>query len=1105
MNNKNPLKTKNGKEDLKYTFPIVGIGCSAGSLNPLERFFKHLPDKPGMSFVIVKHMDPTYRTELDNILAKKTPLKVKFIKDKEKLTENIVYIVPPGKNARLKEGKVYLKEPENPKGQRLPIDNFFRSLGKELENKSIGVLLSGTGTDGTLGLREIKGRGGIAIVQDPEEAEYSGMLTSAMAHVTIDYILSIDEIPQELLLYVKNFSNPFPKTNYTDIAQELNYDLNPILQILKRNKGHKILVYKNSTLSRRILKRMAVNNIKQVKKYAQYLQTHHKEIENLFSEILIGVTEFFRDKNIFKNLKELVIPQIINNKDEDEIIRIWIVGCSTGEEAYSIAILVKEYLDKKERKNKVMIFASDANENAINRARLGIFPENVEVDISDQYLKRYFIREDSTYKVKKEIRNMIIFSVHNVITDPPFSELDLVSCRNLLIFLKPEIQKKLIEIFYYSLRKEGYLFLGNSESIGEFSNSFSEVDRKSKIFRKKENLDSMKRHLRPFPPLIDHKMTLPSQDKINEKVKKKERKYNYQQLMNRLILKEYSPSSIIIDANNQIIYIHGRTGKFLEPPMGKAELNILKMAREGLDVILTTAIKKARNLGKEIKFRDISIKANGDRISTNIIVRPIKKFNDKKDMLLIVFEESFVTPIDLTPTKSEKITNKSGQTRIRQLENELEATRAHLRATVEELEHTNKKLQSSNEEFQSSNEELKSTNEELQSSREELQSVNEELMAVNSELENKIEELTNLNNDLNNLIKSSQISTIFLDTNLEIKRFTPPIKEIFRLIDNDLGRNIRDISSKLKYDNLIDDLVKVQENLVPLEKDVETKSGNWYSMRIVPYRTEDDRIEGVVISFFDITDKKTTRQKLEKSEKKYKEAYKRIEFYHNLVTHDFNNLLTVLNLSCNQLQRAVDEKDKETLELMEEQIMRGTNLIKNVQKLTNIDERVAQTKPLDLIKVIEEQISDIKKDYVRETVNINFDYPNDSLIVTASKFLDEAIQNLLTNAILHNEREIKKVNIRVGTYKRDKDEFYKISIEDNGIGMSAQQKESIMKGRLPTKNNASRGMGIGLSIVRKLISISDGELWIENRVEADYTKGTRFVILLPKHKSSESP
>ncbi|MGV9197737.1 MAG: CheR family methyltransferase [Promethearchaeia archaeon] len=1105
MDNKKLSNIKKETANSKSTFPLVGIGCSAGSLEPLQKFFENLSTPPNISFVIVKHMDPKYKTELSSILAKSTELEIKFIEDEEKLDKNIVYIVPPGKNVKLKNHHFYLREPEKPRGHRLPIDFFFHSMAKELENKSIGVLMSGTGTDGTLGLRAIKGRGGIAIIQDPREAEYSGMLNSANSHVAIDYILPIKDIPKEIQYYSKNYVKPFPtKTHYGGTSQQITHNLDSILQALKKNNGQKILVYKETTLSRRISKRMVKNRITEPKKYAQYLKTHPAEIENIFSEILIGVTDFFRNKNAFKKLYEIAIPNLVRNK-EDEKIRIWVVGCSTGEEAYSIAILIRKYLDKKQKKNKVMIFASDPNEEAINKARSGIFPENVATHIPGNLLERYFIHDDSTYKVKKEIRNMIIFSTHNVITDPPFSDLDLISCRNLLIYLKRDIQKKLLEIFHYCLRKEGYLFLGSSESTGESSRLFIEKDRKFKIFKKKEILNRKDLCLRPYPPLIDYERAISPQDKIIEGKKKKE-EINFQRIVDDLILKEYSPSTILINADNQIKYLHGRTGKYLEPSVGKADLDILKMARQGLDMILSTAIKKARNLGEEIKFEDIDVKTNGDEIKINIIIYPIKKPEAMRDFLLIVFEQSFVNPMDLTENKVEELTDEKVQMRIAQLENKLERTRAHLGATVDELENANKELQSTNEVLYSSNEELKSTNEELQSSKEELQSVNEELMSVNSELENKIEELTKLNNDLNNFIRSSQIPTIFLGMNLEIKRFTPSAKEIFRIIDNDIGRNLRDIASELEYSNLIDDILHVQENLTKIEKDVKIKSGKWYNMRIMPYKTEKNRIEGTIIIFFDITEKKTTRKKLKKSEQKYKKAYKQTDFYQDLITHDFNNLLTILTLGINQLEESDTMEDNDTIELMKDQILRGGKLIKNIQRLSRVDKTFAQITSLSLVDIINEQISNVKKDYPKEDINIKFNYPKekDSLIVNASKFLDEAIYNLLNNAIIHNESETKRINIRVRTYKKSHNDFYRVDIEDNGIGISDQQMKKIFGKKSTIEDSARGGLGIGLSIVKKLINNSNGEMWVERRVQTDYTKGTRFVLLLPKDKNPPS-
>ena len=1099
MNFKSPPHHTDGQEGIpKNSFPVVGIGCSAGSLEFLETFFKKIPNNPDISIVIVKHLDPHHQSELHKILVKYTPLKVKFVEDKENLMKNVVYIAPPGKNVRLRDYRLYLEEPKEPRGHRLPIDFFFSSMAKELEDKSIGVLLSGTGTDGTLGLREIKGRGGIAIVQDPKETEYSGMLKSAISHVKIDYILPTEEIPIQILRYIKDYVKPYPRK---DFSQQINQNLDPVFRALEKMKGKEVLVYKNSTLSRRISKRMATNHIKKTEDYSKFLEAHPGEIEKLFSEVLIGVTDFFRDKDPFKKLNNLVIPDLVNKKTKDNTIRIWVIGCSTGEEAYTIAILLKDYMKKEGKNKKVMIFATDPNADAIKKARTRVFPENIATKVPKEYLRKYFDHEDSTYRVKKEIRDMIIFSIHNVIIDPPFSELDLISCRNLLIYLKPDIQKLLLEIFHYSLRKEGFLFLGTSESIGPFSDSFSEIDRKSKIFKKKKPDMYLNTYPRPFPPLIDYSKTRnPTVSEIIEKPKKE--RINYKKLIEEYILKDYSPSSLIINKNNEIIYTHGRTGKYLEPPIGKAELNIFRMAREGLKQRLKTAIKKARATKNEIKYENIDVETNGENIRINLIIRPIEKYRNKEDLLLIIFNERLIKPIDFPEDKFEKLADKVAQQKIKQLENELSATRTHLRSTVQELETTNEELQSANEELQSSNEELKTTNEELQSSKEELQSVNEELMTVNEELENKIEELTVLNNDLNNLIRSAQISTIFLDLDLKIKRFTPPVKEIFNLIDNDLGRNISDISSNLEYSNLKKDILKAQKELNPIEKDVKTESNKWYTMRIMPYITDDKHIEGTTITFFDITERKIANQKVKKSQQKYKEAFKQAKFYQDLITHDFNNILTVLNLSLSQMKSKSEGDIKEQIEFLMQQIKRGGELVHNIQRISQINGNLTTTNSLELIDMLKDQIKKLKKRYPNETIDIEFDYGGERVLVNASNFLEEAFLNLLNNSIDHNESDRKKINLRVGSIIQDEKEFYKVVIEDNGVGIPDSRKRKILEEKLSPKKDLSEGLGIGLSVVKKIIKLSNGKMRIENRVEADYSKGTRFILLLPKYKDS---
>ncbi len=1097
--NGNETKVKNSL----YPFPIVGLGCSAGCLDALKEFFGNLPEKPGLSFIIIMHLDPTRETELNNILKNFTNLDVKLVEDGELLRNNVIYIRPPNKNVVLKNGRFQFEEYKKPRGQRLPIDHSFRSLADELEDKSIAIVLSGTGTDGTLGLRKIKGHGGIAIIQDPKEAKYSGMPNSALTHVEVDYAISVKDMPKEILRYVENYVKPSQEGTYYGLPSKVGDNIGKVIEKLQGGDGEKILAYKETTLSRRISKRMAVKHINSPEEYARFLEQHPEEQTKLFEEVLIGVTEFFRDKETFLKLKDIVIPKVIERKEDGESVRIWVVGCSTGEEAYSIALLFQDYLLEHDIDKKIVIFASDANHKAITRARSGEYPENISTNIPEEYLNKYFILEDNTYKVKQSIRNKIVFAHHNVITDPPFSDIDLISCRNFLIYIQSDIQEKLLKIFHYSLKSEGFLFLGSAESVGVNSKLFKEADRKNKIFKKQEFSEKMIGYERPFPPLIDYQLREPQ-----EQVKRREKEsqleeLNYELLMKDIMLEEFSPSSVIIDSQNKIIYTHGRTGKFLEPPVGKAELDILKMARQGLDLVLTSAIKKARTINEKIKFENIEVETNGDIIRINLIARSINETPREKGLILIVFEENLVKLSDLTENKIEQEIDKLAQQRIEQLQNELKYTKDHLQSTVEELESTNEELRAANEELQSSNEELKTTNEELQTSKEELQSVNEELMTVNTELENKIEELTNLNNDLKNLIESSEIATIFLGEDYTVKRFTPPAKKLFSLIENDVGRDFRDISSKLKYDKLMEDISSVQEDLNSIEKDVKTESGKWHTMRVMPYRTEDNRIEGTVLTFFDITEKKHAEQKLKKSEQKYKEAYQQAEFYQDLLTHDFNNLLQVILLNINQIEENSEEIELERIESIKDQIERGKILIENIQRLAKIDEKKSTNKEINLVERMEELIKKVKKTTSEKNIEISFDYQRDSMIVVASEFIDIAIQNLLNNSIVHNDSDPKKITIRVGDYKEDDNEFYKLSIEDNGKGILDDQKKKFREGTISRKLDSSGGMGIGLSIVKKVVILSEGEIWIENKVESDYSKGTRVVLLLQKADESD--
>ncbi|TFF90721.1 MAG: PAS domain-containing protein, partial [Promethearchaeota archaeon] len=816
--------------------PIVAIGASAGGLEAFEQFFSNMPEDNGMAFVLIPHLDPTHKSILSEIIMQYTRMQVVQVSDGVQIEPNKVYIIAPNHYMTISHGILKLAEIQPSGGLRLPIDHFFRSLASDQREKAIGIVLSGTGSDGTLGIRDIKGEGGIAMIQDPVSAKYDPMPRSAINNSIVDYVLPPDKMPEYLIKYVQNRilatgkDRSRPPITFKDQVQE-------IFNLIKTKTKHDFSVYKENTMLRRIERRMAINHINKVSDYIKYIEEYPHELDVLFKEFLIGVTNFFRDKEAFKVLEQKIIPLLFQNNKLKKKIRVWVPGCSTGEEAYSIAILLQEYIEKFNSDIEIQIFATDIDDTAIERGRLGIYPDNIAADVPADHLKKYFVLEGNRFQIKKKIRDNIVFAVQNVIKDPPFSKVDLISCRNLLIYLNAEIQKKLLVLFHYSLNTGGFLFLGNSESIN-IPSLYSEINKKWKIFQRNEVPSFLVDFPRPFPPLIDYDV-----NRIPKKELPKKDIISYRQLMERFLLKIYSPPSVIINEKGTIFYIQGETNRFLEIQSGDVKMNIFQMAKEPIKLKLSTAVRRALSEKKEIIYEKITLKADHGINQINLRVTPILKPESLKDLLIVSFEE---TPLLLPVKEDNKELDKSNEYVVKELEDELHTTKQHLQTTIEEYETTT-------EELQSANEELQSTNEELQTSKEELQSVNEELITVNNELEAKITELRKLNNDMKNLILSSNIGTIFLDENLIIQRFTPASKKMLNLIESDIGRPLHHISSNLLYDNLIKDAEEVLKTLIPKEIDLQIKDNGWFNMRILPYRTEENAIKGVVITFFDIT------------------------------------------------------------------------------------------------------------------------------------------------------------------------------------------------------------------------------------------------------------
>lgn len=861
QSNKEHRQSSRGLND----FPIVGIGASAGGLEAFEQFFNNMPPDSGMAFVLVQHLDPTHKSILTDLIRTFTRMKVQEVEDGLRVYPDTIYVIPPNADMAILKGRLHLMEPSAPRGLRQPIDFFFRSLSEDRKEKGICIVLSGSGTEGTLGLREIKGQGGMVMVQDPSTAKYDGMPRSAIATGMADYVLAPNEMPEQLMAYIRH---PFTKEpgKAPEVEPDATNWLQKILILIRSRTGQDFSLYKQSTIVRRVERRMAIHEITNLSDYFRYLQKYPEEIDTLFKELLIGVTNFFRDAEAFEYLRKKVIPAICKGKaDEDSLVRVWVPGCSTGEEAYSLAMLFQEHMEQLKREIKTQIFATDIDSGAIEYARSGVYPHGIAVDVGSDRLRRFFTKQDGAYRVKKNVRDMVVFAVQNVITDPPFSKLDLITCRNLLIYMGAELQRRILPIFHYSLMKGGYLFLGSSETVGEFSELFTPMERKWKIFKRKDTEAGG-----PIPVEFAHRTPLAPLITAGDRgIPRPLARLSNQELVERVLLNTYPASGVLINEKADILYFHGNTGRFLTPPMGEAHFNALAMAREGLKIELANTLRKAIISREQVTSEQVRVKTNGHDAVISLIVKPVWEPPSKRGLYLVIFEEMRLQTLDEPGKLPVDLNQKGAETRVKQLEHDLASTREYLQTTIEELETSNEELKSTNEELQSANEELQSTNEELETAKEEQQSVNEELVTVNSELQQKIDALSKANDDMTNLLAATQIGTIFLDTRLNIQRFTPPAKKIINLIDGDIGRPVRHIVHNLIYDGLVDDAEQVLRTLHSKEVEVQTTFGHWYSMRILPYRTVQNVIEGLVVTFIDISDWKQAVKELQESEQRY--------------------------------------------------------------------------------------------------------------------------------------------------------------------------------------------------------------------------------------------
>jgi two-component system, chemotaxis family, CheB/CheR fusion protein len=855
---------------------IVAIGASAGGIEATNELLKNLPADTGLSFVLVQHLDPKHQSMLTDLLSKQTTIAVSEVKDGMRIERNHIFVIPPNTSMSISDGQLRLHPREESKGVHMPIDYFMRSVAEEYGPRSIGIVLSGSGTDGTLGIAEIQAQGGVTFAQDDATAKYNSMPRSAVNSGCVDYVLPPKQIARELARLSRLSYAQAPFTGEAPIpASEGAAALSSIFQMLRRSTGVDFTHYRQTTILRRIQRRMVVHKLEKLDEYVRYLHSNAGEIKALYQDMLINVTSFFRNPPVFDLLRTLVFPSIMKLRPPESIIRVWTPGCASGEETYSVAIALLEFLGDKASQVPIQFFGTDVSDPSVTKARAGVYPENIQSDVSPERLKRFFTRVEGGFRISKSIRDMCIFAQHNVLNDPPFSQMDLICCRNLLIYLEPVLQNKVISLFHYANRVNGYLVLGTSEGVGSANNLYTNVDRTYKVFSKKATAARQ-----PVTFSLNRMADRAEYGTVRTPLRPPESSSNYleaQKEFDRRLVTQFVPATVFVNDELEIVHTRGNVSRYLKLAPGRASLNILKMARESLLIELRNALGRAKKEGTTVRKQGVVLKngngngsgngqgdGNGNgaghrgKPMTRLVsfdVIPLHLGQTKELYFMVVFQEDDAPETAKHRSKRSRLEQKAvdaTNNRITKLEQELSATKEYLQSVIETQEATNEELQSANEEILSSNEELQSTNEELETAKEELQSANEELSTVNDELRNRNTDISTANNDLTNLLSSIDIAVVMLGPDATIRRFTPQAQKTLGLIPGDIGRPFLNINPLVQIPNLQQMVLQMIGNAQVVEKEVAVREGHSYQVRILPYRTAEGKHEGAVITLVEI-------------------------------------------------------------------------------------------------------------------------------------------------------------------------------------------------------------------------------------------------------------